>query len=435
MTAQEKTEVDHSYKPLTVKLSEDGKKYIRFITWHQMWLTTNNLSNDSDFGITPSIRRSRFLAFTQVSPRFLLLTHFGLNSLSDGGLTISGVQGNGPQMFLHDAWAEYKVTPDDAMYIGGGLHYWNGLSRLSNQSTLNLMTLDAPNPFFGWSQLGYTDQFARHLGVYAKGKIGKFDYRVSINDPLNSNIDASANQQAAFYASQDRAFYNANNLYNDTKGRSFIGGYFRYNIFDGESIKLPYAVGTYLGKKKVLAIGAGFNYHANGTMSMKDSLNPIIVPSLDDPERVPKLIAELDAKAELHNVTNFAIDVFYDAPIGESGGAVTALAAFYNFNYGPNFVGARASTGNIFYAHAGYLIPKFSDLGLLQPYVGFTARTYEAFSDTDKPTGTGINVGFNWFMNGHHSKLTLEFHGVTRGGDVNGLQDNNQIRFQAMIFL
>ena len=30
--------VDHSYKPLTLKLNEDGSKYLRIIMWHQMWV-------------------------------------------------------------------------------------------------------------------------------------------------------------------------------------------------------------------------------------------------------------------------------------------------------------------------------------------------------------------------------------------------------------
>ena len=36
--------VDHSYKPLTLKLNEDGSKYVRLIMWHQMWatMTKNN---------------------------------------------------------------------------------------------------------------------------------------------------------------------------------------------------------------------------------------------------------------------------------------------------------------------------------------------------------------------------------------------------------
>ena len=44
LQAQEKPEVDHSYKPLTLKLSEDGSKYVRFIIWHQQWVQTNNLA-------------------------------------------------------------------------------------------------------------------------------------------------------------------------------------------------------------------------------------------------------------------------------------------------------------------------------------------------------------------------------------------------------
>ena len=61
--------VDHSYKPLTLKLDEKGSKFLRIITWHQMWVssTQNNpgtvdinnkaQTNSTDFGI----RRSRIL--------------------------------------------------------------------------------------------------------------------------------------------------------------------------------------------------------------------------------------------------------------------------------------------------------------------------------------------------------------------------------------
>ena len=120
LTAQEG--IDHSYKPLKLNLNEDGSKYVRFIMWHQIWATTNNLSdNTSDFSVTPSIRRSRFLAFAQISPRFLILTHWGLNGLTPNNLTSLGNNGNAPQLFLHDAWGEFKVA--DALYSGGGLHY------------------------------------------------------------------------------------------------------------------------------------------------------------------------------------------------------------------------------------------------------------------------------------------------------------------------
>ena len=65
----------YDYKPMTLKVTEDGSKYIRFIMWHQLWVTSNNLAiDDAKFQANASIRRSRFLAYAQISPRFLILT-------------------------------------------------------------------------------------------------------------------------------------------------------------------------------------------------------------------------------------------------------------------------------------------------------------------------------------------------------------------------
>src|SRR5210317_948520 len=80
---QEDMKPDHMYKPLQVKLNEDGSKYVRFIMWHQLWLEANSNQKSLRY----SIRRSRFLAYAQISPRFLILTHFGLNNLNAGNLT------------------------------------------------------------------------------------------------------------------------------------------------------------------------------------------------------------------------------------------------------------------------------------------------------------------------------------------------------------
>ncbi|MBP6398205.1 MAG: hypothetical protein KBF57_06580 [Saprospiraceae bacterium] len=95
---------DHSYKPLTLKRNDNGSKYVRFIIWHQQWAVTNNLAiDDAKLQVSTMARRSRFLAYAQVSSRFLLLMHFGLNNLSPSNLDGLGNGGNGPQFFLHDA--------------------------------------------------------------------------------------------------------------------------------------------------------------------------------------------------------------------------------------------------------------------------------------------------------------------------------------------
>ncbi|MEL6394228.1 MAG: hypothetical protein AAFR97_15915, partial [Bacteroidota bacterium] len=291
---------EHKYKPLKISLNESGSKYLRFILWHQMWVTTSNLAADgAKLQLTPSIRRSRILAYAQVSPRFLILTHFGLNSLAPKDLTTLGNNGDAPQLFLHGAWTEFKVSKDNSLFVGAGLHYWNGLSRLSNASTLNFMTLDQSRPFSAWHSLGYGDQFARHLGVYAKGNFGKFDYRVSINSPSRAALNGGQS-----FSDRSSISYNGVNEADSEDlpvGNGVYQGYFRYNFLDAESIKLPYAVGTYLGTKKVFALGGGFYYHPDG--------------AFDNTEGQERHV----------DISHFAVDAYLDMPT--SSGCVNAYAS------------------------------------------------------------------------------------------------------------
>ncbi|MEZ4980680.1 MAG: hypothetical protein R2769_03660 [Saprospiraceae bacterium] len=95
----------------------------------------------------------------------------------------------------------------------------------------------------------------------------------------------------------------------DPTGNTIVEGYFRYNFWDKESTKLPYQVGSYLGGKKVLGLGAGFFAHPNGMYN--------------------------EESAEHENVTHFAVDAFLDMPV-KGGDCLNAYAAFMAFNYGEN---------------------------------------------------------------------------------------------------
>ncbi|MCO6476294.1 MAG: porin [Phaeodactylibacter sp.] len=401
----EKPEADHSYKPLTLKLSEDGKKYVRFIIWHQQWIQTNNLAIDNaPLQLTHLARRSRFLAYAQVSPRFLILTHFGLNNLTPDNLTSLGNNGDSPQLFLHDAWTEFKVSNDEALYIGGGLHYWKGLTRLASQSTLNFMTLDQARPFIHWHSLAVTDQFARHLGIYAKGQIDKLDYRLAINNPGANGLQ------------NDRSILGSDLAYDgflqpdkdgDPVGNTIYEGYFRYNFWDAESIKLPYNVGSYLGAKKIFAIGAGFFAHPNGMYN--------------------------NATGEHENVAHFAVDAFLDMPL-TSDDCLNFYASFINFNYGANYVSRWAGTGTALYGHVGYKLPA----SRFMPYVALQSGNYDGFEDNV----LGLDLGVNYFILGHSAKLTLEYHMINNDPREGGVdpetgeaRDVQQLRLQAHIFL
>lgn len=332
--------------------------------------------------------------YAQLNKDFLILTHFGLNSLNADNMSAVGT-GDASQLFFHDVWGQYRLTDDHA--IGAGLHYWNGISRANNQSTLNMMTLD--NTRQAWATIGLSDQFARHMGVYLKGKFGKLQYRVSVNDALTNNLQATATP-----VSGGSAIYSGRRLLGSKEAGKTYAGYFDYNFLDQESNFLPYKVGTYLGGKRVFNVGAGFFLHPKGAVSA---------------DNTGGLTGE--------DVSIFAVDAFYDAPIGENGAAITAYALAQFNDYGENFtLGQTYETGSMLHAHLGYVIPG-GDSTKFQPYMHYTNRQIDAIDDSANQIGIGANAYFS----GHHSKLTLEYQSTKYGAfDAIGT-----VTLQAMIYL
>jgi hypothetical protein len=414
--------IDHSYKPLTLKLNEDGSKYVRFIMWHQMWLTaTQNNPGTVDVngqlidgtngskGWTSDIalRRSRFLAYAQISPRALILSHWGINNQSfiNGGagagsnVGSAGPSNNGkrPQLYMHDLWTEYQVLKDK-LYVGAGLHYWNGVSRLSSHSTLNFMTMDAP--IFNWSNIEGTDQFARQYGAYIKGQLGRIDYRFALNKPF-------VNGRLAKDVPKNNV---AENVINENWAQA---GYVNYMFWDKENNKLPFYIGSYLGAKKVLNLGVGFYNHNNASL---------------------KKNSEGDSLYQAHLA--IGTDLFMELPLNKAKGTMFhALATFYHLNYGDNYIrnigilnehggtiGVSAGstreswsgggnlqptigTGNIFYLQTGFQLPKLRNGTAFMPYLTATYKDFERLAEPSFQYGLGLN----YFLTAHHAKLTLEY--------------------------
>lgn len=416
-----KPAADHSYKPLTLKLNDDGSKFVRFIIWHQMWATatqnnpdtrnsTGELIDGSDgskgeWSTDVAVRRSRFLAYAQISPRAMILTHWGINNQSfiNGGAsavgfasgTGSGANNGGkrPQLYMHDLWTEYQVLKDK-LYVGAGLHYWNGVSRLTSHSTLNFMTLDAP--IFNWTNIEATDQFARQLGFYAKGQLGRLDYRIALNKPFSFGSTPAAVAKNGV----------AVNVLNENWASA---GYVNWMFWDKESNKLPYYVGSYLGSKKVLNVGVGW-YNHDGASLYKTA------DGRDSTYQAQRAIGA---------------DVFLDMPINKAKGtALSLLATYYNLDYGTNYLrnlgilnlhgtaagttnsfagGGNAQptigTGSIFYVQAGYQLPKLRNGQAFMPYVTVTNKNFERLADPS----TQYGLGMNYFITGHNAKITLEY--------------------------
>lgn len=376
---------------LKIKFDEEGKKYLRIISWAQVQATYSDDVPDESSSLNFNLRRARVLMFSQINEKFLILTHFGLNSLNSNTLSPTG-KGDGSQIFFHDVWAQYSIGKNHV--IGGGLHYFNGISRLNNQSTLNMMTLD--NNRQSWSTIGLSDQFARHIGVFAKGKFGKLQYRVAINDAITNGLDAREPEDGG------PAIYGGKRLIGSKDAGKTFAGYFDYNFFDQESNFLPYKVGSYLGEKRVFNIGGGFFLHPSGSVIMNGA----------------ELVGE--------DVGLFAIDAFYDSPIGEKGSAITAYATYQSNDYGKDYLFSAYGTGSMIYGHVGYVFNGDKTKTRFQPYTSYSTNSYDAIDDNRNVFGIGLNA----YMSGHNSKLTLEYQNQ-KFGDT----DTGTVTLQAMIYL
>jgi hypothetical protein len=409
-SAKGQDKIDEGAKPLKIELSDDGSKYVRFIVWHQQWVTTSNLNSDSDLKLSILTRRSRFLTYAQMHPRLLILSHWGINNLTplNIGTTASSQQS---ALFLHDAWVEFKIS--DALFIGTGLHYFNGLTRLASASTLNFMGMDAPTPFNHWHTLGITDQFGRQLGIYAKGEIDKFTYRFSINNAASTSASlggASLGDVAASFGqiTSIKAFDPTSN-----KGDLVYQGYFNYQFKDKEPTKLPYWAGSYLGEKEVFNIGAGFYYQPHGMIQ-----GPINTQVIDD--------------YKTEDIFHIALDAFYDLPLNEKL-SLTNYTSIIKFNYhDKNYVNRWNGSGLNLFSQVGLYLKKQK----LMPYVMFQ---YGDYGGLNNPL-TALNIGVNYYVMGHNAKLTLEFFNVENFGPQGGRDDNGnpigltQIRAQAHIY-
>ena len=412
---------------MTLVLDDEGKKYIRFLTWGQVWtsITENNpgtVDADGDFkesSLDIGLRRVRFLTYSQLSDRYLILLHVGINNqtFTTGGDTGTrefgsdtrnfgpGGVGKKPQIFVHDFWNEYTLIPqsecsDFSLATGAGIHYWNGISRKSSSSTFSYLTVDSN--IFCWPNIELTDQFARQLGWYFKGKLHKLDYRCSVNQPFNTDDRGSLNTARAV------------NIGADTLS---VAGYFDWEFWDQESNLLPYKTSTWLGEKSVFNIGAGFYFQ-------------------------PDASGILDTSGQLQKQDHLAvgIDCYLDKPVGDQGAVLTLYGVYYIYDYGDNYfrnigimntgtLGTAAQlaaqgitptisgagnaqpfmgTGEILYLEGGYVLPRWlwrGNHGRLQPFGAFTHKNLAWLDD---PV-FNWDIGFNYLIDGHRAKVTLQY--------------------------
>ena len=378
-------------------LNEDGSHYLKATFVNQAWMRytemnpgslVNGRSVNDMFDI--GLRRTRAQFYGQISDHVFFYTQFGMNNFSYLSLnkTYSGA-------FFHDVVGEYKAAKNFCS-IGAGLTGWSGLSRYASPSIGSTLMLDAP--LYQQITNGVNDQFLRKLSVYAKGKLGGLDYRIAVSKPFDVTNAPNA----------PKAISKTHSDFSLRPSQLQYQAYLMYQFFDKEDNTTPYTVGTYLGTKKVFNIGAGF---------------------INQPQAMWQLNAA-NGDTTTSAMTAFAADLFYDAPVNKDrGDAITFYASFHHLDMGrayikntgvmnpangvsnsaANFNGAgnafpMIGTGNIYYAQAGYLLPKklFKGNEKLQ-IVG--AAQYAAFERLTNPM-LMYEVGANLYF---HKNNKLSF--------------------------
>lgn len=373
--------------------NQSGTHYIKATAVAQMWVRYSEMNPGTKINETPvnaytdiGIRRLRFSVWTQLTDRLFFYTQFGQNNFNFLSKRNTGA-------FVHDAVTEFKVAPQ--LSIGAGLTGWSGLSRYASPSVASILSVDAP--LYQQTTNGITDQFLRKLSVYAKGQVGKLDYRLALTSPMTSQnslvpipaISTDANFSMAAPKLQSQAY-----LY--------------WQFFDKENNTLPYTTGTYLGKKKVLNLGAGFIHQQDAMWYLNASGDTVSTDML-----------------------LLGVDVFADFPVGKKGAAFTGYVAWNNFDLGPNYVrnggvmnpatgvGASATfnesgvafpmvgTGNTFFGQVGYKCKdNLLGSGTLQPYA---SAQLSLFDKLDDPMLL-LEGGVNWLIHGNHTgKLSLNY--------------------------
>jgi hypothetical protein len=401
-------------KPLKYSLNEDGSNYVQLTGLVQTWARLNNSNpgttvngdkavNTFDIGM----RRVRFQIFAQLTNRIFFYSQVGMNSFSYLSERKYG-------FFIHDAIGEYAFVPKK-FSLGMGLGSWVGPLRFSSPAVASIMGLDAP--IYQQTTNDINDQFVRKMMIYAKGKLGKLDYRVSISKPLIVNYGSAI----AIPGSQ-AAVATLGTLPNNVSTFSVrdpnpqFNGYFSYQFFDQEANLVPYNAGSYYGAKKVFNIGGGIQYQNQAVWHKELNISTGKVDTVSS------------------NYMTGGIDVIYDAPLNkDKGTAISIYGAWMYSDYGKNYIrnfapmnpgdskstfggtynsGGGTSfpingTGNTFYAQAGYKFKNnlLGSLGTLMPFATSQWSKYNNFQDWM----ITYDVGINWLLKGHNSKFTLDY--------------------------
>ena len=294
------------------------------------------------------LRRARLLFGGQVAKN---VTFFLETDVPNLGKTLSGEKNISPQLVVQDFYGEWTLHQAFALDVG---LMFVPQSRNSIQAAPSLLALDYGSYTFGNSG-PLESTIGRDTGVQAKGYLGanRAEYRIG-----------------AFQGARD-----------DESHRSFrYAGRLQVQLLEPEAPGFFYT-GTYLGARKVAAVGGSF-----------------------------------DSQEEYHA---YDIDGFLDYPLGD--GAVTLQAAWNRIDGDTTF--ADLPKQNVVLFETGYLIRAIK----VTPVFQYTSKDV---LDTDTGDESRWSIGANYWWRGHNANVKAAYTQI----DPRGAEKRNQFIVQLQFF-
>ncbi len=179
-----------------------------------------------------------------------------------------------------------------------------------------------------------------------------------------------------------------------------FAGRLNYNFFDKETSW--FNAGTYLGKKRILALGVGMDYQQNLVLNGTEK-----------------------------DYTAWTADVHFEQPLNK--GALTCQASFIDIQNTVNGIKwtqlQSGSDGQIYNAKAGYLFNQKVGPGKFQPFVHYS---YFNVDEDGRDNSQFYGAGLNYYLKGAANKITLEYSYMDQEEELDGqnVQNHSLITLQ-----
>ena len=338
-----------------IKVNDDVN--VKFGLLLQGWADWNQDTLSSGYAENLFLRRARFIMGGQVAKN---VTFFFETDNPNLGKVPKAL---GTGFIVQDAYLEWKIA--DAFALDGGLILIpmsrNGLQSAASQLSIDYGTFTFLNSAPTQSSVG------RDTGFQAKGYLvdKHLEYRIGafqgFRNPAVAGLDGGSRN----------SFRSAGRL--------------QYNFLDTEVG--PFYTGTYLGKKKILSIGAGYD-----TQSYYNA---------------------------------YSGDLFFDLPVGTAGG-VTGQFDWVHWDGEKTFTALAQQSD--WFGELGFFLAGAKT----QPYVKYEKQSF-ALSDSTKGQKR-FQVGFNYYVSGQNLKVTGAFTKIMPNNPATSSTNEFTVQLQLFYF-